>query len=234
MSYSTTNVGSARRLEGKVYVITFFVTETPWEQKEKLELFKCVRDAESWLEWKSSEYGKTVCFVNGVHGLFEPFEVDIVPDYDSGNAQSDIAKRYLQKAGLPADSSYAEWVKRNSGCDQSLVFVIANKEGRGYANPLGWSSDRPEGTVLFHSLRRPLYAGDIIHEFLHLFGAIDLYETDVQSKENAQRMESMYPKEVMHACHYPLTELMICPLTAWLVGLSDREEPWFESFLVRR
>lgn len=53
MNYRTTNVGSARRLEGKVYVITFFVTETPWEQKEKLELFKCVRDAESWLELKA-------------------------------------------------------------------------------------------------------------------------------------------------------------------------------------
>ena len=232
MTHPTINSGSAKRLEGKIYVITFFVSETPWELNEKMELFKHVRDAESWLEWKAKEYGKTVRFVNGVHGLFEPFEVEIVPDYDSGNPQSDLAKRYLEKAGCPAGVTYPEWVKKNSGCDQSLVFIIANKAGRGYANPICWESDGPEGTVLFHSVERPLETGSIIHEFLHLFGAVDLYETPDQTKENSDRMEKMYPKEVMHNHYFPLRELQISPLTAWLVGLSDKEEPWFESFLL--
>lgn len=29
----------------------------------------------------------------------------------------------------------------------------------------------------------------------------------------------------------PHTELEISPLTAWLVGLSEKEESWFETFL---
>lgn len=232
MTYPTINSGSAKRLEGKVYVITFFVSETSWGLNEKMELFKHVRDAESWLEWKAKEYGKTVRFVNGVHGLFDPFEVEIVPDYDSGNPQSDLAKRYLEKAGCPSGITYPEWVKKNSGCDQSLVFIIANKAGRGYANPLGGGSDCPEGTVLYHSAGKPLETGSIIHEFLHLFGAVDLYETPEQTKENSDRMEKMYPKEVMHNHYFPLKELQLSPLTAWLVGLSDKEEPWFESFLL--
>jgi len=230
-SYPTINSGSAKKLEGSIYVVTFFVSETPWDENEKMDLFKKLRDAESWLEWKAKEYGKTVRFVNGVHGLFESFEVEVVPDYEAGPA-TDIAERYLTKAGLPADVGYSAWVKRNSGCDQSLIFVIANKPGRGYANPLGGDNDWAEGTVLFHSSGRPLESSSIIHEFLHLFGAVDLYETDAQTKENSDRMEKMYPKEVMHNHYYPLKELQLSPLTAWLVGLSDKQEPWFDSFLL--
>ena len=73
------------------------------------------------------KYGKTVRFVNGVHGLFEPFETAIVPDYESGNASGEIATKYLSQIGCPLDG-YKEWVKKNSGCDQSLGFVIASSK----------------------------------------------------------------------------------------------------------
>lgn len=228
--YPYINNGSAKKLEGGI-VITFFVSETPWSMTEKMDLFKQVRDAESWLEEKANEFGKTARFVNGVHGLFEPFKTDIVPDYESGNPQWGIAEKYLEAAGYPVDASYPEWIKKNSGCNQSLVFIIANMIGRGYANPSYWESDGPEGAILYHSENWELTAGSIIHEFLHLFGAVDLYETNVQSAENSERMELMYPKEVMHNPHHPLKELMISPLTAWLVGLCDKEETWFNTFL---
>ena len=154
-----TNAGSARVLEGSVYVITFFVSEVDWPAGYKMDLFKQMRNAESWLERMAMKYGKTVRFVNGVHGLFEPFETDIVPDYESGNASGEIATKYLSQIGCPLDG-YKEWVKKNSGCDQSLVFVIANKEGRGYANLIasGSSDNNPEGAILFHSYNDPLYA----------------------------------------------------------------------------
>lgn len=227
-----TNAGSARVLEGSIYVITFFVSEVPWPEGYKMDLFKQMRDAESWLEWKAKEYGKTARFVNGVHGLFEPFETDIVPDYDSGKARSGIATKYLSQAGCPLNG-YKDWVKKNSGCDQSLVFVIANKEGRGYASPIasGGSDNSPEGAILYHSYNNPLYAGCIIHEILHLFGAVDLYHTCDQSEANDQKMEKMYPKEVMHRPYNPLKELQMSPLTAWLVGLTDKQEDWFKDFL---
>lgn len=231
--YPSIQTGSAKKLEGNIFVITFFVSENDWPINEKLDLFKQVRDAESWLEKRAKGYGKDVRFVNGVHGLFEPFVTDIVPDYDSGTPQWGIAEKYLRAAGFPSDSSYPAWVKTNSGCVQSLVFIIANKGGRGYANPIYWKSDGPEGAVLFHSENNKLIASSIIHEFLHLFGAVDLYETDVQTAENSAKTEKMYPKEVMHNHFFPLEELEISPLTAWLIGLSDKEESWFETFLPR-
>lgn len=227
-----TNAGSARVLEGKIYVITFFVSETDWPIDKKMDLFKQMRDAESWLEWRASEYGKTVRFVNGVHGLFEPFVTDILPDYESGKPSTEIAFTYLRQAGCPVDG-YKQWVKKNSGCDQSLVFVIANKEGRGYANPFGsgTSDVYPEGAILYDSPSFKLYAGSIAHEILHLFGAVDLYDVTPGMKEIDEKMEKMYPKEVMHCSRHPMKELMISPLTAWLVGLTDKQEDWFKTFL---
>ena len=227
-----TNAGSARVLEGSVYVITFFVSEVDWPAGYKMDLFKQVRDAESWLERMAMKYGKTVRFVNGVHGLFEPFETDIVPDYDSGNASGEIATKYLSQIGCPLDG-YKEWGKKNSGCDQSLVFVVANKEGRGYANPIasGGSDNNPEGAILFHSYNDPLYAGCIIHEILHLFGAVDLYQVTPEMAEIDSKIDKMYPKEVMHRSRFPLKELQMSPLTAWLVGLTDKQEDWFKDYL---
>lgn len=227
-----TNAGSARVLEGRIYVITFFVSETEWPLTKKMELFKQMRDAESWLEKTAMQYGKNVRFVNGVHGLFEPFITDIVPDYNSGHPQHGIAEKYLQQAGYPVHG-YKEWVKKNSGCDQSMVYIIANKPGRGYANPLssGTSDEHPEGAILFDSPDWPLYAGNIAHEMLHLFGAVDLYAVTPDMEEIDARIEKMYPKEIMHRTHYPMEELMISPLTAWLIGLTGQQEPWFEDFL---
>ena len=226
-----TNAGSARILEGNNYVITFFVSEVDWPTDEKMDLFKQMRDAESWLEKVAAQYGKTVRFINGVHGLFEPFMAQIVPDYDSGGG-GPVAQLYLKQAGCLVDG-YKEWVKKNSGCDQSLVFVVANKEGRGYASPIasGGSDRHPEGAILYHSAKYPLYAGSIIHEILHLFGAVDLYHTCDQSAENDERIDKMFPKEVMHRPYHPLGELQMSPLTAWLVGLTDKQEDWFKTFL---
>ena len=89
MTYPTINTGSAKQFEGRIYVVSSFVSKCLWEQNEKMDLFKRVKDDESWLEWKASEYGRTIHFVNGVHGLFKPFELDIVPDYDQGNASAE-------------------------------------------------------------------------------------------------------------------------------------------------
>ena len=226
-----TNAGSARVLEGKIYVITFFVSEVDWPTDEKMDLFKQMRDAESWLENGASHVIVTSYVFR--EGRLDEAKAEIVPDYDSGCSSSGpVAEVYLKQAGCPVDG-YKEWVKKNSGCDQSLVFVVANKEGRGYASPIasGGSDRHPEGAILYHSAKYPLYAGGIIHEILHLFGAVDLYHTCDQSAENDERIDKMFPNEVMHRPYNPLKDLQMSPLTAWLVGLTDKEEDWFKTFL---
>lgn len=226
------SVGSAKVLDGRIYVLSFFVAASEWRLDEKLDVFKTIRDAENWLERQAASYGKKVTFVNGERGVFKPFVAPVPPDYDSGGPSVTFVKEYMAKAGYPSGRAFLNWAKERAGCPQAIVFVVANKYGRGYALP--FFSGGPdwaflEGCVLYHSPAWRLDPCGVAHEFLHLFGAWDLYPTDVQSEENSRRMDKMYPNEVMHR-NAPLDKLQLSPLTAWLVGLNGKKEPWFESF----
>lgn len=232
MKKGNDGLGSAKALDGKIYVLTIFLTEEEWPLGDKLDVFKTIRDGETWLEQQAAAYGKTVVFVNGEAGLFKPFISSIPPDYDSGSPSVTIVKENMAKAGYPTGKDFIDWTKERAGCSQAFVFVVANAFGRGYAIPF-WAEGPDwaflEGCILYHSPEYKLKPCSIAHEFLHLFGAWDLYPTDVQSQENSDRMEKMFPNEVMHT-HAPLDKLEMSPLTAWLVGLTDKEESWFESF----
>lgn len=228
-------IGSAKVLEGRIYVLSIFVAETAWDLNEKLEVFKIIRDGETWLEQQAAAYGKSVTFVNGERGVFKPFIAPAPPDYESGKPSVTFVKEYLAKAGYPTGRAFLDWAKERAGCPQALVFVVVNKYGRGYALP--FYTEGPdwaflEGCVLYHSPEWKLESWGVAHEFLHLFGAWDLYQTNVQSEENSRRMDGMYPNEVMHR-GAPLDKLQLSPLTAWLVGLNEKKEDWFESFRPR-
>ena len=84
-----TNAGSARVLEGKIYVITFFVSETDWPLDGKMDLFKQMRDAESWLEKEAAKYT--------VKNVFPKWR----PDKKTRHLEKQIArikKQYLKPA----------------------------------------------------------------------------------------------------------------------------------------
>ena len=228
---SLSNQGSAKVLEGRIYVLSIFVTESDWALDTKLDIFKSIRDGQKWLEQQASSYQKNVEFVNGEVGVFEPFVAPMVPDYDSGKPSITFVREYLEKAGYPSGRAFMEWVRKRTGCGQAFVFVVANRFGRGYALPFvtGAEDYFLEGCILYCGPSETLSPCSVAHEFLHLFGAWDLYPTDVQSVENSNRMDRMYPYEVMHKGS-SLEQMQMSPLTAWLVGLTDKTETWFESF----
>lgn len=70
----------------------------------------------------------------------------------------------------------------------------------------------------------------IAHEFLHLFGALDLYITPFDSRRSARKRKDFamkeFPDEIMAFAYRDLDSLQISPLTEYLVGwrpqLDDR------------
>mgnify|MGYP006160819293 CR=1 FL=1 len=69
----------------------------------------------------------------------------------------------------------------------------------------------------------------IAHEFLHLFGAIDLYISpfDRKLRHKAKKRKAMkrYPKEVMAFTYKRLDSLEISPLTQYLIGWENKLSP---------
>lgn len=71
----------------------------------------------------------------------------------------------------------------------------------------------------------------ITHEFLHLFGASDLYRQMLNKKKKIRRLSMKYfPNDIMQAVyHRDLDELEIGDLTKYLIGWTDTYDPKWES-----
>ena len=61
--------GSASALEGTIYVLTCYVSETGWSPEEVESYSAMINEAEEWLVTQAANYGKEVTFVNGTAGL---------------------------------------------------------------------------------------------------------------------------------------------------------------------
>ena len=232
------DTGSVKKLEGRILVLTMYVSDDIWPLEDKKQIAKAIREAEDWLEDLGMKgYGKEVRFVNSERELTEPMAST---PRASSLKTSQTVEAYLRRLGIPAEG-FRSWGKETFGCDQSLLLIAINREGRSFAAPdaarllvdFTLSEDKPEGAYILYSALRTVSPSMVAHEMLHLFGAMDLYEElgSALDKEKADRIESMYPKEIMRTTSLPLDEVTVSPLTAWLVGLTEKKEDWFDDFL---
>ena len=230
--------GSARSLEGTIYVLTCYVTETGWSPEEVDTCSALIQEAEDWLVAQAASYGKEVTFINGTKGLEEPLLFDnIVSGAGVGNEPVDLVSKLMPMIGYKNGLGFIDWLNNNYDCDGCLVLIVANKPGRGYS--MAYKDDYDpykyfvEGTILYTSYEvgGPNCAASIAHEMCHLFGAEDLYATFVQTAENEARARELFPDDIMLRVSYDINTLKIDKLTAWLIGLTDDMEDWYLSFL---
>lgn len=230
--------GSARALEGTIYVLTCYVSETGWSPEEVDTCSAWILEAEEWLVAQAANYGKEVTFINGTKGLEEPLLIDnIVSGAGVGNEPVDLVSKLMPMIGYKNGLEFIDGLYRNFDFDGCLVLIVANKPGRGYSMAFRDDFDPYkyflEGTILYTSYEEgiPACAAGIAHEMCHLFGAEDLYATFVQSAENEARARELFPDDIMLAVSYDINERKIDKLTAWLVGLTDDMEDWYKDFL---
>jgi hypothetical protein len=61
----------------------------------------------------------------------------------------------------------------------------------------------------------------IAHEFLHLFGAVDLYPHNSFPNFNFKEIKENYDNEIMLVQHRDIEDLMISPITSYFIGWQD-------------
>ena len=61
----------------------------------------------------------------------------------------------------------------------------------------------------------------IAHEFLHLFGAVDLYPTSYHAGFNFEEIVQTYPDEIMRIQHKEISKLSLSPITKYYIGWID-------------
>lgn len=230
--------GSAPALDGKIYVLTCYISETGWTQPEVEEYSALIQEAEEWLVAQAQNYGKEVTFVNGAAGLETPLLFDdIVSGAGVGDEPVDLVSKVMKKMGYKNGLEFIDWLNDTIDCDGCIVLMVANKPGRGYSMAYKDSYDSEmyflEGTMLYTSYEEgvPNCAAGIAHEMCHLFGAEDLYATFAQTAENEARARELFPDDIMLRVSYRINTQKIDRLTAWLIGLTDEMEDWYLSFL---
>lgn len=77
------------------------------------------------------------------------------------------------------------------------------------------------------------YPSEIAHNFLHLYGAADMYKTLLrQNERNIRTLAGLYPDEVMREPYgKDLDKLMISEYTKYLIGWNDRLDPAMETLM---
>ena len=63
--------GSAKTLQGNIYVLSIFISEpgNPWKYEEKLKVYQKQREAQEWLKTKAAKYDVKIDFSEGQYGL---------------------------------------------------------------------------------------------------------------------------------------------------------------------
>ena len=235
------DVGSARHLSGNICVLYLFVgTETSkWSQDEIEATAQKLYAAEDWLKAEALRYGKKVEFHN--YSIKRQLTDNNIPSDPFKSDAVNYPKTVLRRFGYNSNRELRNILTRKTGCQQFLVLVFPRVAGRCFASAVNRNMARndsgrslPECCMLYHisnDTGRELQVGRIAHEMLHLFGAWDFYAVNADDKERSEKAAELYPTSIMLRSYGDISERTIDPLTAWLTGLSRKEQEWYKDLM---
>lgn len=235
------NVGSARHMTGNVCVVYLFVgTEAnQWSPAEIEATAQKLYDAEDWLKAQASKYGKKVDFKN--FSIRKQLIDHNIPTSPFQPEAVSYPKSVLHRYGYTSNRDLYDILVHKTGCQQFLVLVFPYVSGRCYASAVNRNMARrgsgkamPECCMLYRisdDTGRELQVGRIAHEMLHLFGAWDFYALGPDDKARSEHAAELYPSSIMLKSHGDISERSIDELTAWLIGISRKEQTWFKELM---
>ena len=236
------NYGSAKSLEGNVYVLVCFISNSnnSWSYNEKVNWFAKYYEAANWLKDQALKYNVTVNFQGGNFGLNADIKLDYGYGSGSGNEDVTIVSEVLKEIGYRDSITFYNFIINNTNCNNVLVLIAAKGKGRSYAIAYEFDTEDlqyrelhfMEGVMLYELNEdgNDAPSSGIAHEILHLFGAWDLYENFMQSKAIEELALYLFPNSIMLRISQNINELIIDPVTAWLIGWNKNPESWYDIF----
>ena len=123
----------------------------------------------------------------------------------------------IQSANLGGKDLVIPALKKAHSVKEAPVFFVLNRDGRAFAR----TQSTPNG-MEYAILHRE--ESDYRHELMHVFGARDYYYPD----EAEQLAKKYFPGSIMNTAD---GEAVVDPLTAYLIGWTDRLSPEAKRFL---
>lgn len=251
---ATVDNNVCKKLAGHVVLYAIFVDTKytqPWSEYDIRSTLDSINKAANWLEKQSQENnisltvdvqyhlnGKIIPIIKNFPDktlsgtLFSPLPVFGVPKLDRWS--DGIART----AGLSLPKDTSKIVKTfnrltdrerliarlrdiNKTDNVAVLYFVNDYYSEDLSLALHTSnSQSPEYAII--SYKRPAV---IVHEFLHLFGALDLYISPFDKKKKSLKRKAeiikLFPNEVMAFAYRQLDSLNISPFTKYLIGWQN-------------
>jgi hypothetical protein len=247
----TVNNNVCKKLSGKVLLYAIFVDTRqakPWTGYDISTTLDSIRKATAWITGKARDNNIPLSIELAFHSNKEKIPIE---QHLYGET---LSKMLFSPDGIDMIDLWANSIARKAGesfpPDTSVIVttknIITNRE-----RLIARLRDvyKTDNVVLMYFLNNyfteemslTMFAGSgektefciisfkypavIAHEFLHVFGALDLYMTPFEKKKKAvkNRAEIMktYPNEVMAYAYRPIEKLDISPMSQYLIGWKD-------------
>ena len=209
--------GPSGRFLGRIQLTPVFVSTPghPWTEEKRQEWWDAWHLSADFIGREAARYGAEI----SLSAAF--YETEIPMEYDSELGWY----WYLMRNYFLAESmtELQRRVETEYQADDAPHLFLFNSAGRShaYASARGveWNE---EFSVLFCG--EPIVSGSITHELLHLYGAIDLYDYELEEVQPAAAKQ--FPSSVMLSINGEIDEL-----TAWLIGWTDTKSRRVTDFL---
>ncbi len=200
---SCRKIGKAGTLTGQVNVLIVLLddAESSWTDADISAILPSADSAAERLQKDAEDCGAAL----SLSFRFARAEISQAVDAKNRSLWLSDALRQAEYSGDPET-------------DDMAVLFLLNRAGRSYAC-IDVGAGGPEYAVLYRC-----YSTDYRHEFLHLFGAADLYN-DPALKAVGERY---FPNSLMLVSS---ADSEIDPLTAYLIGWTDEPDETVTAFL---
>ncbi|HLP12685.1 MAG TPA: hypothetical protein VK177_12185 [Flavobacteriales bacterium] len=253
-----------KKLNGKVVIYAVFVDTKhtqPWSEYDIKSTLDSIDKAKCWIEKRAKEngIGLSVDVQSHVNKKMVPISMDLPGKTLSGTLLSPTLQIGITRVNKWADKvaklaaqslkkETSEIIKTkntlrdrerliarvrdiNSTDNVVLMYFINNY----YKEELSVSIDCSSRTDVEYAVVSFKNPSVIAHEFLHIFGALDLYispfDSDRKNKRRKEMAMKMFPDEIMAFAYRSIDSLNVSPLTKYLIGWDNELDKKYKDLL---
>ncbi|MBN1144503.1 MAG: hypothetical protein JXA72_08765 [Bacteroidales bacterium] len=266
--FSSVNNNVCKRLDGDIVLYAIFVDSkftNPWSKYDIETTLDSIRVATEWIEQKALEDSVDVHIQVAYHKTLQG-RVPIKNDFSKKTLSGTLYKKPLwsgvrdiykwadkiaKEAGLsmPRDTSPITNIKNDLKNRERLIARLRDHYqtdhvalmyfiNNYYSDEISATFDISNDNNVEFSIVSFKNPSVIAHEFLHLFGAYDLYLTqyDVKKrdKKKKDKLMEMFPNEVMAFAHRNLSSLNISDFTKYLIGWKKEMPVEYQRLLLKK
>ena len=268
VAVSSVNNNVCKKLTGDIVIYAVFVDSkytNPWSKFDIETTLDSIKVATKWLEKKALEDSVFVNISLKYHNTSQG-KIPIKNDFSKKTLSNTLYKKPLWSGvkdiykwadkiaiesgeSLPKDTSHLTNIKNDLKTRERLIarlrdiyrtnnvalmYFINNY----YTDELSATFDISNDNNVEFSVVSFKNPSVIAHEFLHLFGAHDLYLTpfDIKKrdKKRKDKLMEMFPNEVMAYAHRDINSLEISSLTQYLIGWRKEMPAEYQKLILNK